>query len=258
MTTAFDRRRIPAPEDSYPPELSHSGIEAGPSNHAARSKSTKPIYLKAGLISQANGSGYIESGRVKIACSVYGPRPKQPPYSPQGTLNLEVKFAPFASHSRRAPLRDTEPAALSSLIHSHLLPALQLHLLPKSALDIQILVIESDSVPNVLSAALTVASMAVADAGIPMNGLGVGVMIDSEGSGDRNQSDIEVHDSGGTISMGVMPALGRISGIWMTGEMSLDQACSLIDTGVQASKSTHAILAQSLIARAAEQLSSSS
>jgi len=35
----------------------------------------------------------------------YGPRPKQPPYSPQGTLNLEVKFAPFASHPRRAPLR---------------------------------------------------------------------------------------------------------------------------------------------------------
>lgn len=35
----------------------------------------------------------------------YGPRPKPPPYSPQGTLNLEVKFAPFASDPRRAPLR---------------------------------------------------------------------------------------------------------------------------------------------------------
>jgi hypothetical protein len=29
------------------------------------------LVLKTGLISQANGSGYIESGGVKIACSVY-------------------------------------------------------------------------------------------------------------------------------------------------------------------------------------------
>ena len=43
--------------------------------------------------------------RWLMADGRYGPRPKQPPYSPQGTLNLEVKFAPFASHPRRAPLR---------------------------------------------------------------------------------------------------------------------------------------------------------
>ena len=29
------------------------------------------VVLKTGLISQANGSGYIEFGGVKIACSVY-------------------------------------------------------------------------------------------------------------------------------------------------------------------------------------------
>ena len=29
------------------------------------------IVIKTGLISQANGSGYIEFGGVKIACSVY-------------------------------------------------------------------------------------------------------------------------------------------------------------------------------------------
>ena len=29
-----------------------------------------PLVLKTGLISQANGSGYIEAGGVKIACSV--------------------------------------------------------------------------------------------------------------------------------------------------------------------------------------------
>ena len=35
----------------------------------------------------------------------YGPRPKLPPYSAHGTLNIEVKYAPFASDPRRFPLR---------------------------------------------------------------------------------------------------------------------------------------------------------
>ncbi len=112
MAGIFDRRRIQAPESSYTPTFSQEQQSS-----SSRSSSTRPIcksahvagscqiVLKTGLISQANGSGYIEAGKVKIACSVYGPRPKQPPYSPQGSLNLEIKFAPFASHPRRAPLR---------------------------------------------------------------------------------------------------------------------------------------------------------
>lgn len=35
----------------------------------------------------------------------YGPRPKPPPYSSSGALNIEVKYAPFASDPRRFPLR---------------------------------------------------------------------------------------------------------------------------------------------------------
>lgn len=72
---------------------------------ALKSVRLTPV-IKTGLISQANGSAYIESGgKVKIACAVYGPRPKPPPFTPKGGLNLEVKFAPFASDPRRAPLR---------------------------------------------------------------------------------------------------------------------------------------------------------
>lgn len=81
--------------------------------------------LQPGLITQANGSAYIETEHTKIACAVsvfrkiscgprrkpdqlisYGPRQsKNVSYSESGHLNVEVKFAPFSCRRRRAPLR---------------------------------------------------------------------------------------------------------------------------------------------------------
>ncbi|KAK4683762.1 exosome complex component MTR3, partial [Tremellales sp. Uapishka_1] len=252
----FDRRRLPAPENSYPPiyAVPDTEREAGPSKRTDRGNlESRPIYLKTGLISQANGSGYIESGGVKIACAVYGPRPKPPPYSPNGTLNLEVKFAPFASHPRRAPLRDTEPASLSTLLTQLLLPTLQLHLLPKSSLDVYILVLESDTISGVLSSGLTVASAAVADAGIQMNGLGVGaVVVKNDEDSMVDPTKQEENEAASSATIGVMPALNKITNVWLTGETDIEDACSMIEMAVKESKETHTVLARALLEGAEE------
>ncbi|WWD21685.1 hypothetical protein CI109_106171 [Kwoniella shandongensis] len=263
MSATFDRRRIPAPEHSTPPFYepleNENENQAGPSRRTDRGAlEARPIFLKTGLISQANGSGYIESGGVKIACSVYGPRPKAPPYTPHGSLNVEVKFAPFASDPRRAPLRDTEPLPLSALLTQSLLPTIHLHQYPKSSIDIYLVVLESDVLSNVLSAGLTVASAAIADAGIQMTGLGVGVggvYTSQEGEGGKtllDPSKEEEKGAEGTIVLGSMPALGKVTNLFLTGEMDVDQACDMIEKAITASKETHTILAQALIEGAEE------
>ncbi|WVR04800.1 hypothetical protein IAU60_001812 [Kwoniella sp. DSM 27419] len=252
----FDRRRIPAPESSIPPvyEPLDTAVEAGPSKRSDLSNGeARSIFLKTGLISQANGSGYIEAGGVKIACSVYGPRPKAPPYTPQGTLNLEVKFAPFASNPRRAPLRDTEPLPLSVLLTQSLLPTLQLHLLPKSSVDVYLLVLESDTPTNVLSAGLTVASAAIADAGIAMNGLGAGsVVVNAKDGLILDPSEEEERDAHGKVLVGTMPALGKVTNLLLSGEASVDQACEMIEKAIAASRDTHTVLAEALLEGAAQ------
>ncbi|RXK39197.1 hypothetical protein M231_03554 [Tremella mesenterica] len=291
--TTFDRRRIQAPETSYAPTFESSSITVdnglGLGNdgfHVGSSSERKerPLFFKAGLIDQANGSGYVEIGGVKIACSVYGPRPKQPPYSPEGTLNLEIKFAPFASHPRRAPLRDTEPIPLSTLLYRLLLPCLQLHLLPKSSIDVFLLILESDTLSNTLSAALTVASGAIANAGIPMSALGIGGVVVSipssidlslphlssttlqnkttlnsmkgrgEGAGREKRSEIicdpsieEENRAEACLTLGVMPALGKLSSCWFTGEADVEDVCLMVDCAVKETKMTHAVLATGLL-----------
>jgi exosome complex component MTR3 len=145
-----------------------------------------------------------------------------------------------------------------------LLPALHLHLFPKSTIDVFILVLESDSLSNLLSAGMTVASAAVADAGIPMGGLAVGSVVVSK---DKELLvDPSVEEEGGgdaSVCMGIMPALGTVTNVWFTGEAEVDDACEvrsllkscrspglsiqMIEKAIAASKSTHTVLAQGLV-----------
>ncbi|RSH79837.1 uncharacterized protein EHS24_009497 [Apiotrichum porosum] len=257
MTTQFDRRRIPAPEESRPPVYATAESEAGPSKRDRPADALRPIFLKTGLVTQANGSAYIEAAGVKIACSwnnvsdsaiSFGPRPRPPPYTPHGTLNLEVKFAPFASRARRAPLRDTEPVNHTALLTQLLLPALRLHLLPKLSVDVHILVLEADSDAAVLSAGLTAACAAVTDAGIPINGLAVGSVVSTDGqtllldpTGD------ETSTAQCTVTLGAMPALGKVTSLHLVGEVDLDQACEMIELTLTGAKATHNVAAQSIL-----------
>ncbi|WVN87268.1 uncharacterized protein L203_102445 [Cryptococcus depauperatus CBS 7841] len=257
MSATTDRRRNPPPEVSIP--LVYEPLveerQAGPSIRTdRRDLEARPIFLNTGLITQANGSGYIEAGGVKIACSVYGPRPKPPPYSSEGSLNLEVKFAPFASDPRRAPLRDTEPLPLSILLTQLLLPTIHLHRLPKSIIDVHLLILESDTLSNVLSAGLNVASAAVADAGIEMAGLGVGNVVSKLKNGKvvLDPTKDEEVESEAKVMVGTMPAVGKVTDLWLTGEIAIDEACLMIEKAITASRETHAILGQTLIEGAEE------
>jgi len=107
----FDRRRINGPEESFPPVYDSDDDQVlswspGKPRRGRAAGDIRPIFLKAGLISQANGSAYIETERTKIACAVYGPRQsKTTSYNENGRLNVEVKFTPFSCGRRRAPIR---------------------------------------------------------------------------------------------------------------------------------------------------------
>lgn len=133
----------------------------------------------------------------------YAPRQiKNAQYSDTGRLNVEVKFAPFSSIKRRAHLRvrtiytlhlfcasnstdstlsqDVEDRTIAQLVHQSLLPAVQLHLFPKSSIDIFIEIIENDGLEGCVASASIAASTALVDAGIEMQGMVVACCAVSE------------------------------------------------------------------------------
>lgn len=119
-------------------------------------------------------------------------------------------------------MQDTEPIDLAAVLSQLLLPALRLDLFPKLSIDIHILVLEADTDAAVLSSGLTAACAAVADAGIPLTGLVVGSLVVSD---NEEQQQGVIPDC--RVTAGVMPALGRLTSLSMTGENTLDSVCEV-------------------------------
>lgn len=93
-----------------------------------------------------------------------------------------------------------------------------------------------------------------------MAGLGVGGVVASVG-GDEKQgrrrvvidpSLEEEKESDVKVMVGTMPALGKVTNIWLTGEAEVDDACNMIEQVIEASKETHSVLAEALVEGAGE------
>ncbi|NXI15077.1 EXOS6 protein, partial [Irena cyanogastra] len=98
----LDHRRLRGPEESQPPALwaataaedeeDKEGAGAAPRDPCA----LRPLFARAGLLSQAQGSAYVELGSgTKVLCAAWGPREAAEPGA--GRLLCEFRRAPAAS-----------------------------------------------------------------------------------------------------------------------------------------------------------------
>ncbi|KAF8136387.1 3' exoribonuclease family, domain 1-domain-containing protein [Boletus edulis] len=212
----FDRRRINGPEESFLPVFEPGQERPTTWNARCGRQSTdiRQIFLQPGLISQANGSAYIETEKTKLACAVYGPRQsKSTTYSEKGKLNIEVKFAPFSCTRRRYPLHDAEDRSLAVAIHQSIASSVRLELFPKSTIDVFITIIENDGIEGCVASGAIAASTALADAGIEMFGLVTSCSAAVQGDDIRlDPTEEETNTSDGVVVVACMPALsGRIT-----------------------------------------------
>ncbi|KZV91047.1 ribosomal protein S5 domain 2-like protein [Exidia glandulosa HHB12029] len=251
MQSSIDRRRITGPEESFAPVFAQDeqSNEQQPKARVGRTpRDIRPIFLQTGLITQANGSAYIETERTKIACAVYGPRQlKNTPYSDKGKLNVEVKFAPFSCRTRRVPNRDAEDRSIANLVHQALLPAVRLELLPKSSLDVFVTVLEADGLAGCVAAASIAASAALAHAGVEMFGLVTScaaTVVENEVWMDPDETEQE--RGRGTLVLACMPALGTVTSAWQAGQMSAAESLQCMKECQERCTDVHFVVAKAL------------
>lgn len=111
-----------------------------------------------------------DSDRRRISKKTsYGPRqtPAKSKHT-HGTLHCDFKFSPFSCTQRRGYMKDSTEKEYSQTLRQSLSPAIRLDLLPKSTIDVFVQVLESDGSAACLAAAITCASMALANAGVEM------------------------------------------------------------------------------------------
>ncbi|KAE8609171.1 hypothetical protein XENTR_v10011732 [Xenopus tropicalis] len=183
-----DSRRIRGPEESQSPLLYVLSEEGGKAaGRRGRGPSEpRPVFVRAGLLSQAKGSAYLEAG-----------------------LQLQESLE----------------------------PAVRLDRYPRAEVIVWVLVLEDRG--SALPAAVSCASLALADAGIEMFDLALGCGL-SRGPGGEllldPDDDEEEAGSGGTMSLSLLPTLNQVSGLISSGEWegeSSEEAVRLCMEGCQ-------------------------
>lgn len=129
----------------------------------------RPIEVKVGILKNANGSAYFRIGNSIAIAGVHGPRkvyPKHEEEAERAVLRTTYSMAAFATTERGRPGPSRRSKEISMVTRQALEPVLFLDEFPKTAIDVHIEILQADA--STRCAGINAASLALADAGIPM------------------------------------------------------------------------------------------
>ncbi|PSN84631.1 exosome complex exonuclease Rrp41 [Candidatus Marsarchaeota G2 archaeon ECH_B_SAG-G16] len=185
----------------------------------------RQVKMEVGVLKNCSGSAYIEQGKTKIIVAVHGPReahPKHLALPDRALLRTRYHMAPFSTDERKSPAPTRREIELTKVIREALEPALLLEEFPKTTIDVFIEVLQADA--GTRSAGITAASLALAEAGIPMRDLVTAVAVGK--LNDRMVLDLnEEEDEHGQADMPVamMPSLNKITLLQLNGRLTRDE-----------------------------------
>lgn len=132
----------------------------------------REIKIEAGVLERADGSAYVEWGGNKVMAACYGPREVHPRHlarSDKAILRCTYNMAPFSVSDRKRPGPDRRSKEISKVTREALEPVVFTNLFPRTAIDVFIEVLQANA--GTRCTGITAASVALADAGIPMRDL---------------------------------------------------------------------------------------
>ena len=132
----------------------------------------RPMTIKIGVLSRADGSCYLEWGNNKILAAVYGPRelhPRRLQKADSALIRYRYNMAAFSVEDRIRPGPSRRSIEISKVSREAFEPVVMTQLYPSAVIDVFAEVLQADA--GTRTAAINAASIALADAGIPMKGL---------------------------------------------------------------------------------------
>ncbi|MET1101411.1 MAG: exosome complex exonuclease Rrp41 [Pyrodictiaceae archaeon] len=182
----------------------------------------RPIRMEVGVLSNADGSALVEYGGTKVIAAVYGPReavPRHIALPDRATLRCRYHMAPFSTSERKSPAPTRREIELSKVIREALEPIVLSELYPRTTIDVFMEVLQSDG--GTRTAAITAASLALADAGVPLRDLVAGVAVGKiDGVLVLDINEVEDEYAEADIPVAMAPSLNRIVLLQFNGVLS--------------------------------------
>ena len=213
-----------------------------------RTDELRPIELKVGVLKQADGSASIRQGKKYIIAAVYGPRELHPRHltlNDRAYLRVEYRMATFSVPDRKRPAPSRREKEISMVVANALKPALFLEEFPKAVVDVFIEVIQADG--GTRCAAINAASLALADAGIPMRSLIPAVAVGkADGRLIVDLGDEEDKYGQGDVPMAIIPSTDEITLLQQDGVFTKEELQEAMQMGINACKYLHELQKEAL------------
>ncbi|CAM8974827.1 unnamed protein product [Rhodiola kirilowii] len=174
----------------------------------------RQIRAELGAVSKADGSTTFEMGNTKVIVAVYGPREvlnRSQQLNDHALVRCEYTMSNFSTGDRmRKSKGDRRSTEISLVIRQTMEACILTHLMPRSQIDIFVQVLQADG--GTRSACINAATLALADAGIPMSD-----MVTSCAAGYLNNTPLldlnYVEDSAGgpDVIVGILPKLHKVT-----------------------------------------------
>lgn len=211
----------------------------------------RPIKIDVGVLSNADGSAYIEQGKNKILAGAYGPRevhPKHLALQDRMLLRCRYHMAPFSVQERKSPAPSRREVELSKVIRESLEPSIFMEYYPRTALDVFVEVLQADG--GTRCASITAAALAVADAGIPMRDIVVAVAAGKvEDTIVLDLMDEEDKLGSADVPLALMPNLNAVTLLQMDGILTVEEFEQAVNLAIEGCKKISAIQKETLKAK---------
>jgi len=194
----------------------------------------RPIQIRAGPLPQADGSAFVEWGANKVMAAVYGPREVHPRHLQQSTkavIQCKYNMAAFSVDERKRPGLDRRSQEISKVIGEAFESVVFAEEFPRTSIDVYIEVLQANA--GTRCAGLVAASVALADAGIPMADLLPAVAVGKIGGQIALDLKKEEDNFGeADLPMALVPQSGRLVLLQMEGHMTEPELAQALDLGV--------------------------
>jgi exosome complex component RRP41 len=199
--------------------------------------------MDVGVIKNADGSAYLEWGNNKIFAAVYGPREVHPHHlakPDKGILRVFYRMATYSVFDRKRPAPGRREKEISMIISDCIEPVLFLELYPGTCFEVFIEVIDADG--GTRCASTTVASLALADAGIPMKSLVTALAVGKiDGQIVVDLSGIEDKAGEADMPLAITWFNNEISLLQFDGEMDIGEFEECLDLAREAAEKIYQI-----------------
>ena len=211
----------------------------------------RPIRITAGALRQADGSAFVEWGDNKVMAAVYSPREVHPRHlqvHDKASIQCRYNMAAFSVEERKRPGLDRRSQEISKVIAEAFDSVVFCEEFPRTSIDVYIEILQANA--GTRCAGIVAASVALADAGIPMVDL-VPAVAAGKVAGQIALDLKKEEDNFGEadLPMALVPQSGRLVLLQMEGHLNREELSQALDLGTKGCREIYEKMKEALRVR---------